>query len=63
MCRRIECPKCGRPTFAGCGMHVEQVLGNVPPEQRCQCRAARAKNPGPPNASGALGWLKARFGK
>jgi hypothetical protein len=44
-------------------MHVEQVLGNVPPEQRCQCRAARAKNPGPPNASGALGWLKARFGK
>ena len=38
MCRRIDCPKCGRPSFAGCGMHVEQVLGNVPPAQRCRCR-------------------------
>ena len=41
MCRRIECRKCGRPTFAGCGAHVEQVLGGVPPAQRCQCRAAK----------------------
>ena len=63
MCRRIECPKCGRPTFAGCGMHVEQVLGNVPPTQRCQCRAERPKDSGPPTPSGALGWLKARLGK
>jgi hypothetical protein len=38
MCRRVDCRKCGRPTFAGCGMHVEQVLGNVPPAQRCRCR-------------------------
>jgi len=30
MCRRVECRKCGRPTFAGCGAHVEQVLGDVP---------------------------------
>ena len=48
MCRRIDCPKCGRPTFAGCGMHVEQVLGNVPPAQRCQCREDRAKSPASP---------------
>jgi len=41
MCRRIECRKCGRPTFAGCGAHVEQVLGDVPPAQRCQCSAAK----------------------
>jgi hypothetical protein len=35
MCRRIDCPKCGKPSFVGCGLHVEQVLGDVPPSQRC----------------------------
>ena len=44
MCRRVDCPKCGRPTFAGCGMHVEQVLGNVPPAQRCHCREESGKS-------------------
>ncbi len=43
MCRRVDCPKCGRPTFVGCGAHVEQVLGNVPPDQRCRCREQDAK--------------------
>lgn len=38
MCRRIECPKCKKPTYAGCGMHVEQVLGDVPKPSRCGCR-------------------------
>jgi hypothetical protein len=46
MCRRIDCPKCGRPTFAGCGAHIEQVLGNVPPAQRCHCREQQSKSPG-----------------
>lgn len=36
MCRRVNCPQCGKPTFAGCGMHIEQVLGDVPKDQRCQ---------------------------
>ena len=38
MCRRVECSKCGRPTFAGCGAHVEQVLRDVPRADRCRCR-------------------------
>ncbi|MBS2017382.1 MAG: hypothetical protein JST00_31150 [Deltaproteobacteria bacterium] len=38
MCRRVECSQCKKPTFAGCGMHVEQVLGDVPREERCHCR-------------------------
>jgi hypothetical protein len=38
MCTRVTCRKCGKPTFAGCGRHIEQVLGNVPPAERCQCR-------------------------
>lgn len=43
MCRRIECAKCGRPTYAGCGAHVEQVLANVPFPDRCHCREAAPK--------------------
>lgn len=42
MCRRIECPRCGRPGFAGCGMHVEQVLAGVSREERCRCHEQAA---------------------
>ena len=43
MCRRVRCSKCGKPTFAGCGMHVEQVLGDVPKDQRCRCHETASK--------------------
>jgi hypothetical protein len=45
MCQRTTCSKCKKPTYAGCGAHIEQVLGDVPPAQRCHCReeAAAAK--------------------
>ncbi|HVV82086.1 MAG TPA: hypothetical protein VHE35_03360 [Kofleriaceae bacterium] len=43
----MQCPRCKRPTFAGCGAHVEAVLGDVPPEQRCRCREAPAPEPKP----------------
>ena len=47
MCRRVTCSECNKPTFAGCGDHVEQVLGDVPPSERCRCREARnEKNAG-----------------
>ncbi|HEY5155212.1 MAG TPA: hypothetical protein VIJ47_10795 [Acidimicrobiales bacterium] len=45
MCRRAQCPTCNRPTYAGCGNHVEQVLGDVPTNQRCQCASARKDRP------------------
>jgi len=38
MCKRVECSKCKKPTYAGCGMHIEQVLSDVPRENRCTCR-------------------------
>jgi hypothetical protein len=38
MCQRVTCPTCGKPTFTGCGRHVEQVLASVPVDQRCRCR-------------------------
>jgi len=38
MCSRVICPRCQKPSFVGCGRHVEQVLGDVPVGQRCRCR-------------------------
>ncbi len=37
MCQRVRCSSCGKPSFVGCGRHVEQVLGDVPQDQRCDC--------------------------
>ncbi|MEZ5379296.1 MAG: hypothetical protein R2733_22545 [Acidimicrobiales bacterium] len=39
MCRRTMCNNCKKPSWAGCGAHVEQVLGDVAPADRCQCDA------------------------
>lgn len=38
MCVRVSCSTCGKPTYAGCGAHVESVLAGVPKDQRCTCR-------------------------
>ena len=64
MCRRVDCPKCGRPTFAGCGLHVEQVLGDVPPEARCRCHE-KGEGEKKPQQGGAKpsGWLRSLIGK
>jgi hypothetical protein len=62
MCRRIDCPKCGRPTFAGCGAHIEQVLGNVPKSERCQCREEPPKDPEGTEKAGKS-WLSGLLGK
>ncbi len=43
MCRRITCSKCNKPTWAGCGAHIEQVLGDVPKDKRCSCAAEPRK--------------------
>lgn len=66
MCRRVECSRCGRPTFAGCGMHVEQVLGDVPPAERCRCdeRSERQeKSSDSPAATAPRSWLRTLLGK
>jgi len=36
MCRRVSCEICEKPTYVGCGEHIEQVLGDVPVNERCQ---------------------------
>jgi hypothetical protein len=42
MCQRIRCRQCGKPSWAGCGAHVERVLAGVLPEERCQCPPPRS---------------------
>jgi hypothetical protein len=62
MCRRVTCSRCGKPTFAGCGAHIEQVLGDVPKQDRCRCGETKAASQGAaPNAG--TGWLGKLFGK
>jgi hypothetical protein len=55
MCRRVQCVKCGRPSYAGCGAHVEQVLADVPAKERCRCRedSHQATEPRPKHAPAA----------
>ena len=43
MCRATKCSKCQKQSWAGCGAHVEQVLGDVPQAQRCHCREDKAE--------------------
>lgn len=37
MCYRTTCYKCGKPTWTGCGMHIEAVLHGIPMSKRCNC--------------------------
>jgi len=70
MCRAVTCKECKKPTWAGCGAHVEQVLGSVPKDKRCACREARsakpktAAQPGsePATKPGLAGSLRRLFG-
>ena len=39
MCRAVKCRKCGKTTWAGCGMHVDKVMAGVPMSDRCQGHA------------------------
>lgn len=60
MCRQVTCKKCGKPTWAGCGAHVEQVLGHVPKSQRCQGHTAEPRAAGDGQGDGFFARL---FGK
>jgi hypothetical protein len=39
MCHKTTCKNCGKPTWKGCGTHIEQALAGVPKNQRCTCTA------------------------
>jgi hypothetical protein len=35
MCRAVVCKTCSKVTWAGCGLHVDQVLASVASSERC----------------------------
>lgn len=46
MCSRENCKKCGKPSWSGCGNHIEEALEGVPHNQRCQGHENDPKKPG-----------------
>jgi hypothetical protein len=46
MCHKTTCRKCGKPSWAGCGNHIEIALKGVPKSQRCQGHENDPKEPG-----------------
>lgn len=37
MCYPVICPRCRKTTWDGCGQHVDEVMADVPPADRCTC--------------------------
>lgn len=46
MCHAKTCRRCGKTTWAGCGMHVEQVMRGVPKADRCAGHENEPREPG-----------------
>ena len=46
MCRRTTCSTCQKPSWRGCGAHVEAVLGDVAPADRCECSTSDSPRSG-----------------
>jgi len=42
---KVDCSTCGKPTWKGCGQHIEQALKDVPVDERCQCPRDSTGNP------------------
>lgn len=38
MCHKVTCNNCGKPTWEGCGDHIEHALGDVAVPDRCHCK-------------------------
>ena len=38
MCFPVVCSSCKKTTWDGCGMHVDDVMSNVPADRACECR-------------------------
>lgn len=52
MCHAVTCRTCGKTTWSGCGLHVDQALAGVAFEDRC---------PGHPAADGPRGGMLSRL--
>jgi Na+-translocating ferredoxin:NAD+ oxidoreductase RNF subunit RnfB len=46
MCQPATCQQCGKTTWAGCGQHVDQVMKDVAPVDRCPGHEQAPTTPG-----------------
>ncbi|KAK1925340.1 hypothetical protein DB88DRAFT_509014 [Papiliotrema laurentii] len=46
MCKKTTCPNDGKPTWWGCGNHIEIALADVPQGERCTCEHVPSSTPG-----------------
>ena len=51
MCYPVKCEKCGKTTWAGCGLHKDMVMAKVPENDRCTCPREGEPVPEKPNTS------------
>lgn len=59
MCAQVTCRDCGKPTWSGCGRHIEAALANVPVNARCKCREQKSEatgNQAAPRKKGFFGF-------
>jgi hypothetical protein len=38
MCQKVQCATCEKPTWDGCGQHIEEALVDVALADRCTCK-------------------------
>ncbi len=37
MCSQVTCDVCKKPTWSGCGQHIDEALAGVSEADRCKC--------------------------
>ncbi len=42
MCHQVQCMRCAKPTWSGCGNHVERALAGVRLSERCTCEQSES---------------------
>ena len=46
MCEKVICRKCNKPTWAGCGEHIEEALAGIAKADCCQGHKDEPKKSG-----------------
>jgi hypothetical protein len=46
MCSKVTCRICKKPTWSGCGEHVEEALSGIPNSERCAGHQNSQAKPG-----------------
>ena len=46
MCSKVICRQCNKPTWSGCGEHIEDALAGIAVSDRCKGHEGQAKKSG-----------------